>query len=474
MITFPPKPVALSWRDPDGFVIKVDGRILRAVSAEKAEQTRVLLREPWVVKRIAEGQLPATIEVPRPAQLEEYGDRYIWLAHAELAMPCYPHEITALQLYDSGALTLSIAIDAAEHGWVLKDASAWNVLHSRGKAVFIDFLSFDRQASSSTWMAYGQFVRHFLLPLLLYRKLGITPPEVFIANRDGMTPERVYQLVGPSRLMSAMAMELVLLPKWLTRAGSQLIAERKTQPARSVDKALARDLVLHTLRRLERVLKRLLPEQSGRESLWENYEEGRAHYSDVDLAAKKDFVREQLDSSSTVLDLGCNAGEFSLLAAEGGRDVVAADFDHSALSRFYARIRGQSKGVAPLMLNIARPTPAVGWENVETPSFLERAHGRFDCVLALGLVHHLIVSDRATLDLVAQLFDRLGPKSVIVEWIDPKDQKFAQLAGFNASLYSALDEAAFEKSMGLKFSLVAKMPLPCATRVMYLWRRKLA
>jgi SAM-dependent methyltransferase len=320
-------------------------------------------------------------------------------------------------------------------------------------------------------MAYGQFARHFLLPLLLYRKLGVIPTEVFLTNRDGITPHRAYKLLGAARLWSRASLELVLLPKWLTRAGSQLIAENKVRRPSSMDAELAKDLSLRTLRRLRSMLSRLSPNPSGRESVWEDYEDVRPHYSEIDLAAKKDFVSEHLEGRSTVLDLGCNAGEFSLLSAEGGREVVAADADHSAVSRFYARVRGRAARVSPLMLNISRPTPAVGWENRETPSFLERAVGKFDCILVLGLVHHLLVSDRITLPLFTRMLDQLEPKSVIIEWVDPTDPRFIQVAGLNADLYQGLNAARFEECLGQHFSLAAKQPLQCKTRVMYLWLR---
>jgi len=58
---------------------------------------------------------------------------------------------------------------------------------------------------------------------------------------------------------------------------------------------------------------------------------------------------------------------------------------------------------------------------------------------------------------------------VILEWVDPKDIKFRQLAGLNSALYSQLNETRLEDSLKAKFRLVAKLPLPCATRVMYLW-----
>jgi 2-polyprenyl-3-methyl-5-hydroxy-6-metoxy-1,4-benzoquinol methylase len=227
-----------------------------------------------------------------------------------------------------------------------------------------------------------------------------------------------------------------------------------------------------TLRRLHRKLERLKPDDKyTADSAWKSYEEERHHYSEADLAAKREFVRQHLRDAKTVLDLGCNAGEFSLLAADCGKQVVAADADHAALSRLYGRIRGKGRPIMPIALNIGRPTPAVGWQNKEIPSFLERAAGQFDCIMALGLIHHLLVGERVTLPMLADLLDRLNPKLVILEWVSPTDPKFRQVAGLNAALYSRLDSIQLEESMLQRFQLTAKLALPCGTRVMYLWSR---
>jgi SAM-dependent methyltransferase len=469
----------LSWRDPDGFVVKDQGRILRAVAAAKAAQTRALLAAPWMTRLIAAGHIPRTLELSGPPPSLDASRDWLWLEHEEVSFPCFPHEITALQLYDAGRLTLQLAIEAAEHGWVLKDASAWNVLYSRGKPVFVDFLSFDPQAPTGTWIAYGQFVRHFLLPLLLYRHLGLTPAELFLTNRDGIPPERAADLLSRTRLLSPIGLELVLLPKWLSGSGSRLIAGQSAAQSAGKTRRFAPDvakaILLRTLRRLQGLLDRLRPETSRLRSTWASYEEERAHYSEPDLLAKRDFVRAHLGQSATVLDLGANAGEFSLLAAESGAEVVAADADHAALLRLYARLRvdlpAGTRAVSPLVLNIARPTPAIGWENREVLSFLERATGRFDCVLALGLLHHLLVSERASLPMLLDLLARLEPQRIILEWIDPQDPKFRQLAGLNAGLYRDLDVATMERHLARKFRLIAKAPLPSAARVMYHWSR---
>jgi len=461
----------LSWRDPDGFVVNHRGEILRATALEKAEQTRALIHAPWMARFIAEGVVPGTHELADPPADIENAHQWKWLQHESLSFPCYPHEITALQLYDSAQLTLQVAIEAAQNGWVLKDASAWNVLFSLGRPVFVDLLSFAKQAPTGTWIAYGQFARNFLLPLLLYRKLGLTPADIFLANRDGISPEYAFQLLGRLRLMSPIGFEFVLLPRSLSRAGSRLIDSQNTRKPRQFDVELSGQLLLRTLRRLQRQLERLRPDKYSSDSTWKSYEEDRHHYSEADLTAKREFVRRYLRDATTVLDLGCNAGEFSLLAADCGKHVVAADADHGALSRLYARIRGLRRPIMPIALNIGRPTPAVGWENKEIASFLERATGQFDCILALGLIHHLLVGERVTLSMLADLLSGLDPKFVILEWVSPADPKFQQIAGLNAPLYSRLDAATLEAAMLQRFQMTAKMALPCGTRVMYLWSR---
>jgi SAM-dependent methyltransferase len=465
------KPAVLSWRDPDGYVVNDHGDILRAIVLERAEQTRALIRSPWMVRLMADGSVPGTAELSDPPGSIEGANRWMWLRHDALTFPCYPHEITASQLYDSAQLTLKVAIEAARNGWTLKDASAWNVLFSGGRPVFVDMLSFDRQEPTGTWIPYGQFVRHFVLPLLLYRKTGVTPPDIFLAYRDGISPEHAFQLLGSPRVASPITLEFVVLPRFLSRAGGRLIESESTRKPRQFDPEMSRHLLLNTLRRLQRKLEGLRPDKYNASSVWKSYEEDRSHYSEADMAAKKAFVLQHLGDASTVLDLGCNAGEFSLLAAERGKSVTAVDSDHGALSRLYTRLRGQGQAVMPLMLNIGRPTPAVGWRNVEVPSFLDRAAGQFDCILALGLIHHLLVGERATLPMVVDLLERLNSRRVILEWVDPTDPKFQQIAGLNAALYARLDASQLEEAMSRHFRLAAKMPLKCTTRVMYSWSR---
>lgn len=56
--------------------------------------------------------------------------------------------------------------------------------------------------------------------------------------------------------------------------------------------------------------------------------------------------------------------------------------------------------------------------NSECPSFLERAEGKFDLVLMLAVVHHLIVSERVPLADILALVARLTRCWLLIEYVD--------------------------------------------------------
>ena len=71
-------------------------------------------------------------------------------------------------------LTLRLALDLLPEGFGLKDATPYNVLFRGPDPVFVDALSIERRdAGDPTWLAYAQFVRTFVLPLVANRRFGL-------------------------------------------------------------------------------------------------------------------------------------------------------------------------------------------------------------------------------------------------------------------------------------------------------------
>lgn len=467
----------VSWRDPSGFVAKVDGRIFRAVHDHKVEEVQALMNEAWYIDGVEKRWFPPSAWVPNNGAglLPEIEGR--WLEHRALQFPCYPHEITALQLFDAAKLTLDIARTALAHGWMIKDASAWNVLFEHGRPYFCDILSFEPVDDTGIWQAYAQFFRHFIIPLLLYRCAGLQPAALFLIHRDGVEPAAARPMIRAWRAWRQPALEAVTLPNLFGRASSA--APRAHKTAAGGNPKLARFVLTRTLARLDKHLETLKPVTRAQPSKWENYEADRDHYSALDVAGKTAFVAQAMADSSiaTVLDLGCNAGEFSKIAAAAGKAVVAADFDPGALGRLYSELR-QSKAqqvqptISPVLLDIGRPTPAVGWMNREVDSFMDRARGQFDCVLALGLVHHLLVSERAGLSMILDFFEALDPDFLVLEWIEHSDRRFVEIAGLNEALYADLSMDEFERVFASKYELLKRETLASNSRTLFFFKKR--
>lgn len=461
----------LSWRDPSGFVASKDNRIFRAVSTHKVSEIQALMDAQWYRDGVARGWFPASEWTDNRVESINDTDQIRWLEHRALAFPCYPHEITALQLYDAAILTLAIAKQALAHGWIMKDASAWNVLFEDGKPRFCDILSFEPVDDSGIWIAYAQFIRHFLIPLLLFGRTGIQISSLFTLHRDGVQPEQAKRMMSGWRLYVQPALEAVTLPLMFGHS-QEARASIKAPKAKPAD--LARFLVERTLTRLEKHVASLKPAASVKPTKWENYEADRDHYTASDVASKSAFVGAMMECPEirTVIDLGCNAGEFSKIAARAGKTVLAADFDHGALSRLYQELREADLPISPVLLDIGRPTPAVGWMNQEVDSFMRRASGKFDCIMALGLVHHLLVSERASLPMILEFFVAIDPTFLLLEWIEPNDRRFAEIAGVNEGLYTDISLAEFERVFSEKYTIEKKELLASGSRTLYFLKRQ--
>jgi len=173
-----------------------------------------------------------------------------------------------------------------------------------------------------------------------------------------------------------------------------------------------------------------------------------------------------------VLDVGCNTGHFSFIAARAGASVVAIDSDPVVTGQVWRDARAERLDVLPLILNLARPSPAMGWRNAECPSFLDRARGAFDAVLMLAVLHHMLVTERVPLPDILNLAAELTKDLLVIEWIEPEDSMFRRLTRGREELHKNLNTAYFERVCGERFDIVRCMRIPGGARSLYALRKK--
>jgi SAM-dependent methyltransferase len=259
------------------------------------------------------------------------------------------------------------------------------------------------------------------------------------------------------------------MPAWLGRA------RRSQDPGiyqpRKLDAEKARFILQRRLQGAQRQLRRVAPRAQS--SDWAEYAQ-RHSYTDAQLLEKQSMMERVLSETLPlrVLDVGCNTGQFSLLAARAGAEVVAIDVDPVSVGHAWDAAREARANVLPLVVNLARPTPAMGWRKRESPSFLVRARGNFDCVVMLAVLHHLLVSERVPLDEVLALAAELTRDLLVIEFVGPEDAMFRLIARGRDHLHAGLNPEAFEKSAARWFEKVAMQPIAGSHRRMYVLRRK--
>jgi SAM-dependent methyltransferase len=455
-------PQIATFRDPAGSLRVENGRVVRTLRREYADTVLKFVQSGTGEEWANSGRLVRTNVLPQEEGAEEY-----LLEHPRIFFPSYPWEWTPGQWTAAAELTLDLCEALLNQGLILKDATPLNVLFEGPQPVFVDVSSVEqRDASSPIWLAWAQFVRTFLLPLAAYKYLG-WPLAASLQKRDGYEPGSLYPHLSLWQRWTSPLRSLVTMPHLLEKRKGAAAAPTLKQPPEIAAAVLRRNLRL-----LRKTLHSLAPEKSG--SRWSGYPENAAHYSSEDHSAKQKFVCNALLKMrpSAVLDLGANTGTYSRIAASLGSRVVALDSDVQACERNWRDALAQKLSIQPLVADVARPTPAIGWRNAESLSLLDRARGRFDCVMALGLMHHLLLSDQVPLSEISRLMRELTNRWLIIEWVPAADPKFQELLRGRDALYAHLTEEAFLEAFGHDFARVLREPLKNG-RVLFLLEKRL-
>jgi SAM-dependent methyltransferase len=418
-----------TFRDPAGSLVVESDRAVRTIRPDFRERVFEFLSSPFYRRAVERGDVVSS-------DIEDDGEALL-LIHPRVQIVTYPWEWTAFQWMAAADLTLRLCDEGLGDGWILKDATPLNVLFVGAKPILVDVLSFERRdPSSAIWLAYGQYVRTFLLPLLM-KKMLRWPLELTAFKRDGYEPAELYKAMGWTKRLSPAALWPVSIPALLDRRKGADSSAQKKQPVRDPE------LTLHTLKRtlagLRKRTKAAVPKNANSE--WAGYTSTNSHYTAEQSEQKRTWIRGVLDElqPSTVLDVGANTGEFSALAGQTGAEVVALERDADAAERIAQMSASKSLKIQTIHADLARPTPAVGWENRESSALLSRLEG-FEMVMMLAVVHHLLLLEQIPLRAILLLCHRLTNRWLLLEWVPATDPMFMSLMRGRDELYGSLSE----------------------------------
>jgi SAM-dependent methyltransferase len=456
-----------TFRDPAGQLRLTANHALRQIHPAATEATLAFLGSALRAALEKSGDLIAT-EIASSAAHSSIAPGELWLEHPRIDPISYPWEWTTAQWCAAAELTLRIAREAIRQGWTLKDATPLNVVFAGPRPLLVDVLSFERRDPRSTvWLAYGQFVRTFLLPLVAAKYLS-WPLQATLFWRDGYEPAQIYKALGPWQRMNPNLLDVVTLAALLERPGKKHHSAQKASSAS--DPALATHILEKRIARLQKQIRNVTSSPS--QSEWSDYSRTATHYQPSDAADKQEFVRNVLQrcGPSHVLDIGANTGAYSLIAAGAGAQVVAVDADAGALEALWTASAQHNRAVSTLVANIARPTPAAGWCNREQLSLLDRLMGRFDLVLMLAVIHHLILREQVPLGHIAEVCACLTTRWLVLEWVPPSDPMYQEWLRGRDDLYGRLSEDDLRRAFSPLFTVADRSALGNG-RVLFLLER---
>lgn len=467
-----PRPDAVrqpgSFRDPAGQVFSVGGRILRAVHGSAAGTVRQLCRSAFFEELLERRWIPATsiLEGEGNAALHEsLGRPDLLLEHARIRCISYPYEWPFRLLRKAALFHLDLQLLALEHGYTLKDASAYNVQFEGVAPRFIDLPSLTPYVDGSVWVGHRQFLEQFVHPLLLTHLKGLAHHAWYRGSPEGIGSSGLVKLLTARQKLRPAVFLNVVLPEWMQRRSERNEAEsaRRAGAAR-----LSRKALVAMLQGLRRWIDSFV--QPMERSTWAEYIT-ECGYAAAATAFKRDQVREFVRATrpASVLDLGCNTGDFSVIALEESAScAIGLDADLNALDRACTRAEGIAGDFLPLYCDLADPAAGQGWANRERPALTERLG--CEAVLALAVLHHLAIGRNVPLADAVRWICSLAPAGII-EWIPKDDPQVSRMLRVREDVFGAYRIEAFEQALRACAQVLRVGEVPDTGRRLYWYRR---
>lgn len=450
-----------SFRDPSGHVFIENDIVKRRILPVYFNQYSSL-KEKGVFKALISAGL--LIEHEELASNESE----IILQPEQIPFITYPYEWSFSQYKEAALLTLKIQKFCLDNGFSLKDASAFNVTFHKGKAVFMDTLSFDFYRENEPWRAFKQFVSHFLGPLLLAKYHGAPVLKLMATFIDGV-PVRTLSSMLPfkTKFNPFVYSNVHLLAKYEEEYKTDYLGKVKRS-------SLSKKAQLNIIKSLFDFIKKIEMKEP---SEWGDYY-GKTNYTESAFIQKSKIINKWIDQLNvkTLIDVGGNDGTFVRQLTRPLQHALVCDIDNNAVDYNFEVLRSKNEThITPFVLDVLSPSASVGFNNAERESFLRRIKAfKPEMTMALAVIHHMTLSGNIPFEMSANFFASFS-KYLIIEFPKREDSWVERLLSSKREFreyFNFYNINAFEKAYRNYFEVVEKQEIENSQRVMYLLKTK--
>lgn len=392
-LTFVEKSIA----DPAGRVFFYEGRILRAVFDEiTAEMYIDFLNKNWINEVFDSGLIKTWI----CDDLKIEGVPLI-LEHEKVSFDLHPSEYSSYMFWIATKQVVSVSLTLSKYGYHLKDGHPWNLMFQKGQPKFIDFGSIvQADKVSQHWV--HEFRKYFAVP-------------VWLASTRWNSLAKEYRREH-THGFGLDFFEKVRLGRILLNSYDRL-AKNDNKPSIFFSK-LAEWVDSH-------------PPRAAKKEYWSDYEQlHNTEDPQKSVIPKQRFVFDILkkERPKKVLDCASNKGYYAEMAAGLGASVIAFDYEEFCVDACFRTARDKKLDITPALMDFGRPTPNYGMGLAGKSSF-ERFES--DIVLALGICHHLCITQRLLVKAFCEICMKYADKGIIFGYVDPADK---HVAAWNAKI----------------------------------------
>lgn len=450
-----------SFRDPSGYMF-YDGPVLRrVVNPIYFPQYNKLKESGFFTILIDKGLLI-------PHEETSVDKDQIILTPEKIPFITNPYEWSFEQFKHAALHTLKLQKYALSKGFILKDASAYNVTFHKGKPIFIDTLSFDFYEENTPWRAYKQFITHFFGPLVLAKYHGTEIFKMMQSHIDGIPAKLIASMLPQkTKLSSTLFTNIHLLAKMESKHKEDYKAETKIAN-------LSRKAQNNILDSLFNYIKDLKLNES---TEWGDYYT-KTNYEAAAFDAKKELIKEWTTALNPqkLIDIGGNDGTFARTILDKVPHVIVTDIDSNSVDHNYRQVQKNKEiNMLPFVCDMLQPAPGIGFNNTERASLIDRLKGYApDLTLALALIHHITLSGNVPFEKSAEFFAKFST-NLIIEFPKRDDSWAESLLVRKREFINHFDfynEANFEAGFKQYFTLEKKETVAGTKRILYLFTNK--
>lgn len=457
-----PGRIKSSFRDPSGFVFKEGGQIFRAIS-DTYKPTWEQLKQTSVMTKAVEKKLV----LPFTDVSDRFPDYPCTITTPSIPFISYPYEWCFGQLKDAALHTLKLQILCLENGCSLKDASAYNIQFEGVNTQFVDHLSVDIRKDDKPWGAYLQFCKHFYAGLILTSYHGFSILKLFSNWIDGLPLDFASTLLPlRSYLSPSVAIHIHAHAKMQSKHSD---ARKSSAKVKGLN--ISRGSLIKLCQSLYSSIEQTRLPQIKTE--WGNYYQD-TNYTEQGEADKKEVI-ERIASGNPgnlAVDLGANTGVYSKILSRHYSYVLACDIDVLAVEKHYQSLKNEKvNNILPLVLDLSNPSSAIGWANEERDSFQTRCQA--DCVSALALIHHLVMTAGIPFALIAEYFAKLLKREgiLIIEFVPKNDSQVERLLAAREDIFTDYCKQNFVEAFCQYFDLIDEYPISDSSRTVYVFKK---